>query len=321
MLAASVTAAVVTAPGFVTRIPFAPLPLVVFAALAAGYFGATRKLRARGDSWPATRSAAWYFGVAVGAFAMCSGLASWDGTSLGVHGVIDMLVGLVAPVFLALGAPFTLASSVAGDPLRVDRLARGRLLRTLTYPAVAYMLFAASLFAQYFTPFFATGRHHEILLQVGHLELLAAGFLYVLPAIGADPFARRYHPGRRIIYVLLGMVIYTFFGMGLESRTSSPLAGVPVSGVHTAGDIIWSAGIVLAISASVAMLYQWLFSDLAQARAEDEADAEELALQASLWRVSRLLAKPEDVKEAERQAVLRRETIAASSRRRGARNA
>lgn len=319
----------VTARGFLTRIPFAPLPLVVLGALLAWYLLSVRRVNARGGLWPAPRTAAWAAGVAVAAFAMCTGMASWDATSLTVHGTIDMLVGLVSPLLLVLGAPLTLARESRGAPVALAPEsapeqqawdAHGRLggaaAWVATNPVVTWIVFAGSLFGLYFTPFFRVARGHEVLLQLGHLELLAAGFLWALPMAGAHVFARRLHPGFRIVYLLLGMVVFTIFGMGLESRTTSGVPGLPVAGLRAAGDIIWSAGVVTAIVGSVGILYYWLFSDLARAKAEEAVDTEELAMQASLWRVSRILAKPDYVKEAERQAAIKAETIAATDRRR-----
>jgi putative membrane protein len=307
-------AASVTATGFLTRTPFAPLPLAVVVALLAWYALSVRRVRAAGGEWPAQRLLAWVVGVAVVAFALCSGMVSWDATSMGVHGTIDMLVGMVAPIFLALGAPLTLAESAAGPAggRRVRSVLESLPARVMAFPVTTWVVFGTVLFAFYFTGYFSAARHHATLLQLGHLVLLAAGWLLMLPAFGADLYARR-HPIVRIAYLLLGLVVFTIFGMALESKTRSGVAGIPAVGVHTAGDVIWTAGIVIGILGSVGILWRWLFADLARAREVDAADAEELALQASLWRVSRLLAKPEAVREAERQAALKAHTVAAAS--------
>jgi cytochrome c oxidase assembly factor CtaG len=308
-------AAPVTAAGFFTRTPFVPLPLAVVLALLLGYLGAVRRAGSQGEPWPVWRTLSWVAGLAVVAFALCSGMVSWDATNMGVHGTIDMLVGMVAPIFLVLGAPLSLAQAAAGPAGRrrwARALASGP-ARVVAFPVTAWAIFGGSLFAFYFTGYFAAARSHHTLLQLGHLELLAAGWLLMLPALGADPYARR-APILRIAYLMAGVIVYAVFGMGLESRTSSTIPGVTVTGWHTAGDVIWSAGTVIAIAASAGILWRWLFRDLQQARQVDAADAEELALQASLWRVSRVLARSEAVKEAERQVALKRQTVAVSSR-------
>ena len=67
-------------------------------------------LHSRGDRWPVGRT--WAFVVGgVGSFyvATQSGLATYDDTLLSAHMVQHMILSMVVPVFLALGAPVTLA--------------------------------------------------------------------------------------------------------------------------------------------------------------------------------------------------------------------
>ncbi len=66
-------------------------------------------LRERGDRWPAGRTVSFLGGIACFAVATQSGLAAYDTTLLSVHMVQHMVLSMVVPVFLALGAPVTLA--------------------------------------------------------------------------------------------------------------------------------------------------------------------------------------------------------------------
>jgi putative membrane protein len=288
---------------------------VVVILLAGWYLRAQRRVTRSGESWPALRSVAWFAGVAIIAVATLSGLASWDQTSFSVHATIDVAVAMVAPVFLALGAPLTLAGAAApAGRDRIDRVLAGRAARVLTHPVTGWVVFTGSLFALYSSGFFAAARGHESLLQLGHLELGVAGCLLIWPAVGSDPIPRRLGPGWRALDVLFGLLVYTVFGMTMDSRTQTVARGITMTDTHGGGDIIWSAGEVIALALAVGILYQWLFRDLRVARAGEEVDEETLAMQAAVWRVSRLLAKPEAVREAERAAAVKAETITVSSR-------
>ena len=66
-------------------------------------------LHERGDRWPAGRTAAFLGGMACFVVATQSGLAAYDTALLSVHMVQHMVLAMVVPVFLALGAPVTLA--------------------------------------------------------------------------------------------------------------------------------------------------------------------------------------------------------------------
>ena len=67
-------------------------------------------LRRRGDRWPVGRTLSFVV-VGMGSFffATASGLARYDTTLLSVHMVQHMVLSMVVPLALALGAPVTLA--------------------------------------------------------------------------------------------------------------------------------------------------------------------------------------------------------------------
>ena len=86
------------------------MPLVVTVWAAGLYLLGVRSLRRRGDAWPVGRTVV-FVGVGMGAFyvATSSGLAAYDTTLLSVHMVQHMVLSMLVPLALALGAPVTLA--------------------------------------------------------------------------------------------------------------------------------------------------------------------------------------------------------------------
>src|SRR5437899_4381634 len=85
-------------------------PLSVLLVLAAGlYLYGVHRLRVRGDRWPVSRTLLFLVpGLGCVAFVTVSGLEAYDTTLLSVHMVQHMVLTMVAPIFLALGAPVTL---------------------------------------------------------------------------------------------------------------------------------------------------------------------------------------------------------------------
>ena len=98
-------------------------PLVV--VFAAAYVIGVRRLQARGRSWPATRTAAFLSGLVVVLVATDSGLAAYDRVLYSLHVVQHILLGMVAPLLLVLGAPITLALQAG------SRASQRRILRVL----------------------------------------------------------------------------------------------------------------------------------------------------------------------------------------------
>jgi putative copper resistance protein D len=140
-----------------------------------------------------------------------------------------MVLGMIAPIGLVLGAPMTLAlRTLPQGRNSEERGIRGSLLAALhskigiiyTNPIVALAIFDGSLFALYFTDLFS------VLMQshVGHLfmslHFLAAGFLFFFIIIGVDPNPRRVHYLVQIVILFAAMSIHAFFSVALMSTST-----------------------------------------------------------------------------------------------------
>ena len=110
----------------------------------------------RGDRWPvaphgrSSSAPAWAASRAV----TVSGLDAYDTTLLSVHMVQHMVLSMVAPIFLALGAPVTLALRTLPVGPR-KRAAGGRCTAgspgSARFPLVAFAIFVVNPFVLYFT--------------------------------------------------------------------------------------------------------------------------------------------------------------------------
>src|SRR3982751_3937530 len=118
--------------------------LILLVSVALYGYGVYR-LRLRGDAWPPGRTVAFVVG-GLGSIAAVtvSGIEAYDDTLLSVHMVQHMVLSMIGPIFLALGAPVTLALRTLRARPRRTLLAvlHSRVVRVLTYPLVAFGLFA-----------------------------------------------------------------------------------------------------------------------------------------------------------------------------------
>ena len=86
-----------------------PVLTVLVVWVAGLYLVGVWRLHERGDRWPVARTLSFVVpGTGGLLFATSSGLGSYDTTLLSVHMVQHMLLSMVVPLFLALGAPVTL---------------------------------------------------------------------------------------------------------------------------------------------------------------------------------------------------------------------
>jgi len=79
---------------------------IVFALV---YIAAVVKLRRRGDAWPVGRTVAWLLGCLVLLFATSSGVGRYMPAMFSMHMAAHMLLSMLTPILLVLGAPVTLA--------------------------------------------------------------------------------------------------------------------------------------------------------------------------------------------------------------------
>ncbi|WP_030483257.1 cytochrome c oxidase assembly protein [Nocardioides aequoreus] len=113
-----------TATGLLTQWRPDALVLVVLAVAVGGYLRARRRVVARGDPWPAARTACFLGGIALAALALCSGVAVYAPLLLSVHLAQLVVVLLLVPALLVLGRPLTMARVAHGwsPPAYVGRV-------------------------------------------------------------------------------------------------------------------------------------------------------------------------------------------------------
>ncbi|MFE9257472.1 cytochrome c oxidase assembly protein [Streptomyces sp. NPDC006879] len=258
------------------------------AALALYGWGVLR-LRQRGDGWPLGRTLAFVAGVLSIALVMCTKLNDYGMVLFSVHMVQHMIISMLSPILLLLGAPVTLALRALPPAARGRKgprelllmLLHSRYMRIITHPVFTIPLFIASLYALYFTPIF----DYLMGSKAGHLGMmvhfLAVGLVFFWPIMGVDPGPHRPGYVMRMLELFAGMPFHAFFGIALM-MASEPLIGTyanpPVSlGIDALDDQQWAGGIAWAFSevpsvlVLIALVYQWYRSEQRQAKRMDRA--------------------------------------------------
>lgn len=271
-----------------------PEPLFITAALAAAgcYLAGVWRLRRRGDHWPAARTLAFLGGCAVIIAATSSGLARYGPVLFSVHMTQHLLLGMIAPILLALAGPVTLALRAlprSADPAWpgprewLQTTLHQPAAAVLAHPVVALIFYVASMYAMYFTGLYelALRSHAAHLAMVVHF--LSAGYLFFWVVIGVDPAPRpRPAPPLRMLLVLLSMILHAFLGVAIMQTTALLAADwftalprtwgpTPLDDQHVAGGIAWSFGEIPTLLVIGALLMQWIRADEREQRRLDRA--------------------------------------------------
>lgn len=251
--------------------PYAQVALVAYAALTAWYLVSVHRLSRRGRSWPWQRIAAFFTGVAVLVVAVVSGLASYDDSVFTMHIVQHLLLMMVAPPLLALGAPITLAvqASSRRAQTRVVKLLHSRALRMLTFPLIAGTLYYVAMYAELLTPVYPYTVEHPFAHSVSHLVMFSLGCLYWWPVLAVDHLPSRPAFPFRLVALFMGMPLEAFLGVAIMNRSASIAPEHTLSDTHAGGAVFWGASMLVTLGASMVVLAQWMRSEQRQAARED----------------------------------------------------
>ena len=197
--------------------------------MALLYLAGVRRLRRRGDAWPAGRTLAWLCGCAALLFATSSGLGRYMPAMFSMHMVAHMLLSMLVPVLLVLGAPVTLAlrglpTAGRGEPPgpREWLLAalHSRVSRFLTHPVVATVLFIAGFYGLYFGGIFDAAVSNHAAHVLMNVHFLLSGYLFYWVVIGVDPTPRQIPQLGKVAMVFASLPLHAFFGvvlMGMQT--------------------------------------------------------------------------------------------------------
>jgi cytochrome c oxidase assembly factor CtaG len=290
--AAGDTVPPLTVGAIVTRIDLTSLIALFLLVAAALYLYGVHRLRQRGDHWPAGRTVAFLLG-GLGSIAAVTvtGVETYDTTLLSVHMVQHMVLSMVGPIFLALGAPVTLAlRTLPARPRRaLLTVLHTPVVRVLTFPLVAFGLFIANPFVLYFTGAYRATLEHAWLHEFVHVHFIVTGCLFFWPLLSLDPLPNRWPYPARALLMVLSVPFHTVLGLTImQSRTL--LAGDyypslnlgwadPVADQVTAGGILWAGGEIVSVTMLGILVFQWIKQSEREARridrALDRAEADE----------------------------------------------
>jgi len=282
---------------------------IIFAAV---YLVGVIRLRRRGDQWPVGRTFAWMLGCALLLFTTSSGLGRYMPAMFSVHMAAHMLLSMLIPILLVLGAPTTLALRalpVAGKgnpPGPREWLLAGlhsRWSRFFTHPLVATVMFVAGFYGLYFGGIFDAAVSHHAAHVLMNLHFLMSGYLFYWVVIGVDPTPRAVSPLVKIGMVFASIPLHAFFGVMLMGTPKLlgerfyrslqlPWHTDLLGDQHLGGSIAWAAGEVPLVVVMLALLIQWQRSDRRTATrldraAERDDDADMAAYNAMLAELAR----------------------------------
>jgi putative membrane protein len=239
---------------------FGPLALLVF---TVGAYGLGVR---RAGSWLVARSAAFAAGLVAIAVALLSPLDARAEHLLSAHMAQHLLLGLVAPLCIAAGAPVRLALA-ASRARRWVRAVHALPLR----PAFGWAAFTAVMLGTHFTGLYELAVRDPFVHALEHLAYLLAGLAVWVPLVAADPLPHPPGPAARFVWLLAAMPPMGLVGARLLTGEIVYPSYPSLADQRTAAGVMWGAGSLLMSAALVAIVFAALLREEARQRRKEAA--------------------------------------------------
>jgi cytochrome c oxidase assembly factor CtaG len=249
--------------------------LLALIGMAALYSYAAHRLRRRGDAWSPARDIAFVVGgLGTIAWATLGWMGVYDDTLFWAHMAQHMVLSMVSPIFLALGAPVTLAlRTLPGRPRRWLRVALHSLpAKIVINPLVGFALVFGTPFVLYMTGLYQESLQHDLLHNVLHVHFVLAGCIFFWPIVGVDPVPGRLPHPMRLLLLCVSLPAHAWLGVSIMSQhtiiagdyyraLARPWAPSLAQDQSIGGGLLWAAGDLVGLLVFGALLVQWSRAD------------------------------------------------------------
>ncbi|WP_071460879.1 cytochrome c oxidase assembly protein [Bacillus massilinigeriensis] len=206
--------------------------------------------------WPVHKTLLWIAGVTFVSFSVAGPLAEKAHEDFMVHMEVHLLLGMLAPLLMALAAPATVilrALSVKNARI-VTRVLKSRYSRFVSDPFVAAVLNVGGLWMLYRTDLFGLMHHIPALHVIIHLHIFLSGYLFTISMVYIDPT-----PHRTSFYYRAGVLIVALAGHGILSKSiyASPPSGISASEAQAGGMLMYYGGDAVDILLIILLCWQW----------------------------------------------------------------
>lgn len=260
------------------------------------YLVGLKRLKRNQISWPMSRSIFFFIGLALVNWATSAGVSKYAMVTFSAHMIQHMFLSMLAPIFIVLGAPITLA--LRALPAQNDSehrntrewilaIIHSRYSKTITNPLIVLGVFTFGLYGLYFTSTFATMMSSHTGHVLMELHFLFSGILFAYIVVGIDPAPRKTPYWAKLLLVLVAISIHAFFAIALMQSTT--LIGDawysqvrpdwlidPLADNYLGGGFAWAFGEVPTLFLLLLVAVQWAKSERRVAeRLDRQADRDD----------------------------------------------
>ncbi len=252
--------------------PFSLAVAVVVVLVLAWYVRASFAVVARGRRWHVRRLLSFALGLAAIEVALGSSVAMYANYTFVAHVFQHLLLMIIAPPLLAMGAPMTLILQT------VPRSAKRRILAglhsrpfgVLSHPIPVFFLYYLSMYAFFLSGALGYSMEHMWLMDVINVGFLGGATLFWWPMVGLDPIMQwKMTPGFKLLNLMIGVPVESFLGIALLMSAKPAASMYTLASTHTGGGVLWAATEVATLAALAPIFVQWTKADAREGKRID----------------------------------------------------
>jgi putative membrane protein len=206
--------------------------------------------------WPMYRTVLFFIGAMLAILAVTGRIAERAHDDFNAHMLGHLLLGMLAPLLMAIAAPMTLllrTLSVRGAR-GFTRILKNRLVLLLSDPVTATLLNVGGLWVLYTTNLYELMHQNIALHIVIHFHVFLAGYLFTISLIYIDPAPHRKSYIYRSIMLLTALAAH---GILSKFIYANPPVGVPKDQAESGAMLMYYGGDAVDLILIVFLCLQW----------------------------------------------------------------
>jgi cytochrome c oxidase assembly factor CtaG len=284
-----------------------PVVLAIAVLGTAGYLLGLVRMRRSGVDWAFGRTAAFVLGMALWVFTVCSGLGVYEKYLFTDRAVQSVVLLMIVPLLLAMGAPVTVALEAAPERFR-ERLRaglRGRVAQVLMFPLVSTVVLIVPPWLLYFTPWYRLSLTTDVWNVAFHVGFVLFGLAYFWPRLQIDPVGRHYHPLLGVVITVAEVIFDAALGFILVfgshmlvpdywAALHRPWGMSPRTDQSWGGAVLWGLGDIAGVPFLVALIVRVVREDRIETAKVDRRLDQEAAVRNAVNAAAERAVLPDD---------------------------
>lgn len=229
------------------------LPFILLFML---YIAAVSLSNQKKKTWPISRVVFWSIGVLCAMLAVIGPIADMAHKNFSAHMISHVLLGMLAPLLMALGAPITLLLRTISVPIarKLTGILRSRPLHFIQHPIITSLLNVGGLWLLYTTDLFHMMHESMLLYVIIHLHIFLAGYVFTISIISIDLVPLRKSYLYRTVVFLFALAGHSVLSKYIYAN---PPDGVPKDQAELGSMIMYYGGDTVEVGLVSILFYQW----------------------------------------------------------------